>query len=300
MRAYRRIINSNKHLSTAWWHLQVRLAELRGRESVVVYQMGKVGSSSIVASLHALNGKMQVHHVHTLTQQGIADAEAIYRQIARTAQTNTAARARHLQSSRYLHDRMHRPIHGKKWKVITVVREPISRNISSFFQTIDYPLPNFMERYRAGELGIDTVISTFLDQFDHDHVLHWLDVELQQALGINVFAKEFPQEKGYQIYQGDTCELLLLKLENLNACAGEAFANFLGIHNFNLVKANVADEKEYAGAYQQLKDRLILPDWYVQEMYSSKYMQHFYTRAEIAAFAARWKANHDALIATPS
>jgi hypothetical protein len=298
MRTVRRIINSNPHLSTAWWHFQVRLAELRGRESVVVYQMGKVGSSTLVASLHALHKKLQIHHVHTLTEKGIADAEAIYRQIARQSQSSTVARARHLLSSRYLRQRMRRQIQGKKWKVITLVREPIARNVSSFFQIIDYPLPNFMARYHAGELDMETVSNTFLTKFDHKQVLHWFETELRQALGINVFASEFPKERGYQIYQGDTCELLLIKLEKLNECACDAFRDFLGVDHFELVRTNVADDKEYAGAYRQLKEHLILPDSYVQEMYSSPTMQHFYSQAEIAAFATQWKTHHDALIPT--
>jgi hypothetical protein len=298
MRSMNRIINSNPHLSTAWWHFQVRLAELRGRESVIVYQMGKVGSSTIVASLHALRRKLQIHHVHTLTGKGIADAEAIYRQMARHAATGTFVRARHLLSSRYLQQRIHRPIQGKKWKVITLVREPIARNVSSFFQIIDYPLPNFMARYHAGELDIETVSNTFLEKFDHQQVLHWFETDLRQALGIDVFAGEFPREKGYQIYQGDTCELLLLKLEKLNECACDAFRDFLGIEHFDLVRTNIGEEKEYAGAYQQLKEHLILPERYVQEMYSSPTMQHFYDQREIAAFAAKWKTHHDALITT--
>ncbi len=298
MRAYKRLINSNDQFSTAWWRLQVRLAELRGRESIVVYQMGKVGSSTIVASLRALQRKMKIHHVHTLTTKGIADAEAIYRQISRDVQVSTSTRSRHLLSSHYLRNRMKRRLHGKKWQVISLVREPISRNVSSFFQVIDQPLPNFMTRYNAGELDIEHVSNVFLDKFDHEHVLQWFEKELQPALGIDVYASEFPKDKGYQIYQGDNCELLLLKLEKLNECADEAFHDFLGIDNFKLVKTNVAESKEYAAAYQQFKEHLLLPDSYLDAMYSSPYMQHFYSPSEIAAFATKWKDRHDVLVPT--
>lgn len=298
MRAAKQLIQSNEQLATAWWHMQMRLGEARGRETVVVYQMGKVGSSSIVASLHALREKMQVHHVHTLTPQGIAAAEAIYAQIEQETGINTYARSRHLQSSRYLAQRLHRPAPSgdRRWKVITLVREPISRNVSSFFQVIDHHLPNFVARYEAGELGIEAVTSAFLERFDHDQVLNWFDAEARPALGIDVFAGEFEQERGYTIYRGDHCDLLLLKLETLDACASAAFREFLGIEDFTLVRSNVAEEKAYATAYQQFKRTLSLPEWYLEKMYSSRYMQHFYSQAEIAAFATKWESHHAALV----
>ncbi len=297
MQLYRRLIERNQHLSTAWWHLQMHLAEMRGRQSVVVYQMGKVGSSSIVASLRALPQKLQIHHVHTLTKQGIAHAEAIYRQMSLATQSNTATRARHLQSSRYLTRSMNSPrshSRGKRWKVVTLVREPIARNVSSFFQTIDHLLPHFMARYDVGEIDIETVNKTFLENFDHQQVLQWFDVEIAAALGIDVYSSAFPKERGYQLYRGETCDLLLLKLEMLNSCAADAFYDFLGVDNFELIKSNVADEKEYAQAYLDFKRSVQLPDPYLHQMYASRYMQHFYCPNEIATFASKWKNHYDA------
>jgi hypothetical protein len=289
MALYTRLIDANPHVATAWWRMHVRLAEVRGRESVVVYQMGKVGSSTIVASLRAQNPRRQIHHVHTLTRKGIADAEAVYHAIERNTGENVTARSRHLWSSRYLRTRMQRPLQGEKWKIITLVREPIARNLSSFFQTIDYPLPNFMARYEAGELSLDTVREVFLQQFDHGQVLRWLDEEVQRALGINVYTEDFPQARGYQIYAGEQCDLLLLKLEKLNECAAQAMHEFLGIEDFTLIKTNVAREKEYADAYRRLRNQLQLPDYYIRTIYASQYMRHFYSRAEIAEFTAKWR-----------
>ena len=40
--------------------------------------------------------------------------------------------------------------------------------------------------------------------------------------------------------------LLLLKLENLNQCAGNAFKEFLDIVQFTLVKSNTGTKKEYS------------------------------------------------------
>jgi hypothetical protein len=274
----------------------VHLAELRGHEPVVVYQMGKVGSSTIVTSLRALQCKMYVHHVHALTEEGIAAAEAVYRKIGQESHVDTFVRSKHLLSSRYLCHRIKSRINGRKWKFITLVREPISRNISSFFQEIDHLLPNFLQRYKAGEVDVETMVQTFFDKFDHEHVLQWPEKHLQPVLDLDLYESDFPKDQGYQIYSGEHYDLLLLKLEALDECAEDAFHEFLGIEKIELVKTNVSKTREYAEAYQQFKEHLSLPDSYIDAMYSSQYMQHFYSQDEIAAFAAQWKDRNDASV----
>lgn len=301
MRAYPHLTESNAQFSTAMWRVYTRWAELRGAGSVVVYHMGKVGASALVNSLHAHNPRLQIYQVHTLTRKGITEAEAIYRVMGQNTGQTMTARARHLLRSRDLRKRMQRLLYGQKWKVITLVREPIARNIASFLQTIDYPLPNFRARYCAGELDLATVRKIFLQQFDHGHVLRWFDEELQRALGINVFLSGFPKEKGYQIYTGERCELLLIKREKLKECAATALAEFLGIQDFSPAAAAMTGERELGDLdynldqnlerdlYRDFCSGLQLPQRYVNALYDSQYMQHFYSQAEITAFTAKWR-----------
>jgi hypothetical protein len=282
----RQFLNTNPLVTRASWNLQTLVTELTGQQPIIVYQMGKVGSSSIVASLRSLDRK--VFHIHFLTERGIAEAEAIYRTMCQNSATTYYPRARHLLGSRYLRKRLRKRGHGQKWKVITLVRDPIARNISDFFQVIDYQIPNFTARYNAGEIDIETVLDTFLNRYNHEFVLRWFDEELQPALGIDVYDTNFPRERGYHMYQNELCDLLLIKLEQLDECREEAFQRFLGLDNFQLVKANVAEEKQYADAYREFRRCITLPESYVQAVYSSRFVRHFYTDDEIEQFRAKW------------
>jgi hypothetical protein len=104
-----------------------------------------------------------------------------------------------------------------------------------------------------------------------------------------VFSSDFPKSKGYKIYEGDKVDILLIRLENLNQCAREAFKDFLNIDNFTLINTNIGSEKDYAPIYKKFRDAIALPDSYIDEMYNSKYARHFYTEAEINKFRARWR-----------
>ena len=185
---------------------------------------------------------------------------------------------------------MEKGLNGKNWKIVTLVRDPIAVNISGFFQIIDHSLPNFEDRYRAGSVSIETATKVFLEKYDHEWPLTWFDIELNSALGIDVYSSHFPQSKGYKIYRTEQVELLVLRLENINECVYEAFNEFLGLEQFSLVKANVGSKKTYSTAYKKFKDSIALPESYINKMYSSKHARHFYSEAEIADFKARWMA----------
>jgi hypothetical protein len=81
---------------------------------------------------------------------------------------------------------------------------------------------------------------------------------------------------------------LLLRLENLSKCAQDAFKEFLNIEQFTLIEANISREKAYYAAYEEFLDSVVLPAWYIEETYTLKYVQHFYSEEEINAFKAKW------------
>lgn len=177
---------------------------------------------------------------------------------------------------------------GQSWKVISLVRDPIAINVSGFFQIIDHYLPNFGQRYRAGSVKIDDAIRVFLDEFDHEEPLTWFDVELKATLGIDVFGSPFPKSKGYEIYRKEHIEFMVLRLEDIDQRAGEAFKHFLDIENLKLVRSNVADDKSYNTAYREFKDAIKLPRSYLEMMYESRHVRHFYTDEEILGFRTKW------------
>jgi hypothetical protein len=82
--------------------------------------------------------------------------------------------------------------------------------------------------------------------------------------------------------------LLLLKLERLKECAAAAMKDFLGIDNFILTNANVGEDKDYRDLYRSFVDSIQLPSSYLDRMYESAAVRHFYSEDEIQGFRSRW------------
>jgi hypothetical protein len=251
--------------------------------------MGKVGSSTVVRSLQARN--RQVYHIHGLTDFNIERTENIckrsFSQLRRIHE--------HILESQYLKKELDKGLkENNKWKVITLVREPISRNISSFFEILDMAL-GYNYNSKLKEIGVEETAKELTelfvkkhDEYENDRCLTWFDCELKPVLGIDVYAREFPKSQGYEIYESESADLLLIRLENLNECAGEAFKKFLNIDDFKLVGDNIGEQKSYHNIYRKFLDSIVLPESYVDKMYSSKYMRHFYSQEETEALKLKW------------
>jgi hypothetical protein len=121
-----------------------------------------------------------------------------------------------------------------------------------------------------------------------DQSLTFFDREFKTVLGFDVFSSEFPISKGYNIYRENLADILLIRLENLNECYQQAFKEFLDMDVFSLSKSNVGREKSYASLYKMFKKSVVLPDTFIDEMYSSKHARHFYSAEEICLFREKW------------
>lgn len=80
-----------------------------------------------------------------------------------------------------------------------------------------------------------------------------------------------------------------MRLENLKECYELAFDEFLGIRGLKLIQENVGHEKNYGEFYREFVEKVRFPSSYVDGMYNSKYMRHFYTNDEIAAYRLKWE-----------
>jgi len=200
---------------------------------------------------------------------------------------------RHLMGVQHLRKRLDRQHCLHQWKVITLVRDPVARNLSSFFEVLDPEMHYGLEanlQAKGHEAVVQELCTLFLNAYpDHELPLTFFDTEFKRALGLDVFAIPFSTAKGYQIYKGAPADTLLLRAENLVQSAREAFAEFLGIPEFELTNANLSEEKGYARIYRSVLNTIVLPDAYLQKMYNSQYATHFYSRDEIAAFQAKWR-----------
>jgi hypothetical protein len=269
---------NNRHavLCAIKWDLSLRSSVyLRRAIPVIVYQMGRVGSRSIWGSLRSC-GVAPVFHVHRLNPNNIERVRQEYLDNGLTPMDESLG-------MRLYADIVRRQ---KKAKFITLVREPISRNISAFFR-------NFKRftgvEYGDGDLSIEELVSTFVQEYRHPVPLTWFDMEMKQTLGIDVYEHPFPKHRGHLTIKKGVFELLILKLEIDDSIKEDVVAQFLDIDDFRLTRANVAQDKDYAQTYRDFLRAIRLPKSYVEIMCSAEYTRHFYSEAEIEAVRSKWR-----------
>lgn len=242
------------------------------REPVVIYQMGKVGSSTLY---HSLQGDTFVRKTHSLNNAFLDDTTRLHRENNLYIHWAVAGRLlrRHLiDGQRQAH-------------FITMTRDPVSRNVAEFFQNYKMYIdpPYDLEAYSTPELR-----ECFLEQSRHDICLTWYDREFQEILGVDVYAEPFPHEKGYQTLSSSYGDILIMRIETDDSTLEQAVQQFLNKPDFRLQAANVGAQKSYAAIYRRFKQEVRLPAWYLDKMLNSRYAEHFYTPAERDAVRERW------------
>lgn len=271
-----------------YYRLLLRFAHARGGVPILVYQMGKVASQTIAETLVRLDLPSPVFHLHVLSQQLLEEDERRYR----TNWTKDGTPA-HLWTSQHVRRRLEADPESR-WRIVTLVRDPIARNVSMFFQTTHRWLALDPQRARYAE-DPDSLMEELRERFfehfaGHDFPDTWFDSELRRFFGIDVYEEPFGTSRGYQIYANDKVQVLVIRAEDLRACASAAFRDFLGVDVHELRDVNVSDEKSYASVYRRFVETVNLPATYLARMYGSRYARHFYTQEELDAFRRRWTA----------
>ena len=265
--------------------LSFRLSTRGGKEPLLVYQMGRVGSTSIVRSMVTSGLDAPIYHAHFLTPAGSELMEQL-----KSSHRSWRARYRsrlYLRQSQLLSQWVHKQ-HAPRFKVITLARDPVAVNISGFFHNLYAWLPELAAESGYQTLDHSEIVQIFLERYPHHIPLTWFDTELKQVLGIDVFQTDFPISKGFKIYHSVHTDVLLIRMEDLDRCGPMAFKEYLGMDCLELTKANVSSEQPYASLYRAFVERAALPSSYVDRIYGSKYACHFYTETERSRFKKKW------------
>ena len=201
-------------------------------------------------------------------------------------------------------------------KIITGVREPISRDISLFFQTTDlgiWPVIRwgssslylFGDYSRNSQLDVQILkkrICVWEKSLNHtfEHIsreiienradeFSWFDYEIKALLGVDIYEHPFDKEKGYTIIEQGNIKILLYKCEKLSQLES-VIGCFIGKPGFLLNNANQGDEKVYSYVYRGFREKVKLQKEYFDYYYGDNpRLKHFYTDIEIERFKDRWK-----------
>ena len=245
---------------------------------VLVYQPGKVGSKTIERSL-TRNGIPSIS-THFLSWEKVL------------SDIKTRLNQKELNRTQYAIRRMIDLAPANvRWKVITLVREPIARACSATVQNKDRFFPHLvgqpeeqmfnavMDRSYGYLKGLDTK-EAYTDT--------WFDGELKDVFGYDIFSVPFDRSQGFQIYKTPRADILLFKLEQLSECFQKAFSLFFGRPITQLHNTNVTRDKSDAQMYDRAKRELKMSRRDLQQVYSKRYIKHFYTPDQIEGFIQRW------------
>jgi Putative capsular polysaccharide synthesis protein len=272
-------------LLETWSRLQLRIAlrNVHRQMPIIVYQMGKVGSSTVVSTLEKLGLPNPVLHVHTLVADRMNAAEKLQRSSTRPALDS------HLIVSSILLSKLSR---GRfPCKIITLTREPIARTISFAFEDWKRRAPGALaEDGTLDAAAMTEVADTLLrNRGGHADPGKWFDRELKQVFDLDVFSIPYDEERGYSIIRNPDVSLLILRMEDMNRSLPGALADFLGIDANSVVmsRANESEGKWYSDSANAVKREFRLPDEILNEITTSRFIRHFYPN-DIERLRDRW------------
>lgn len=164
--------------------------------------------------------------------------------------------------------------------VVTAVREPIARNLSAFFQNIDVFCP-----------GVDdpqSVLNTFVTKYPHRTPEAWFDWEFRDRLGVDIYRHPFDVKRRYAAISDPRAIVLRVDCDDdeKSAVLSQAFGTEVTVR-----RENVGAVKKSSGAlYRDVLDIARFDSAFLDAVYGSKYVKHFWSAGEIAGFKRRWAA----------
>lgn len=256
-----------------WFRVVRKYAD---EDRILIYQMGKVGSTSLGRALG--DRGIQIHNFYPsnepwprLPTYGLGLARKLAHAIFYRAIRRGVRKRRTL-------------------KVITLVRDPIARNISMYFQDIHYWLAHYHTERRPN-IGrrddIDVVSDCFREMFDHRYPLEWFDRELKRVTGVDVYDYTFDRNTGCSRVETGTTSILIIQAERLseNWSQVEAFCG----SKLEWREDNRAARKWYGPSYDAFLARFSMSAEELDEVYSSRYATFFYSEESLAGFRRRWQ-----------
>ena len=247
---------------------------------VLIYTIGKVGSSSVYDSLKAsAKVNIPVFHIHALNPERIEEQKQYYKDSKRGSVPF------HLIQSTVLSELL--PGYTGQIHLITLVREPIQRELSSLFQDSF----NFTKSSNLMDSEMKTVVEDkvqkMLQKLPEDE---WFVNELKHVFGFDIYKMPFDPDSGYWITHDKDQKIALafIRLENLRSCFSEAMTQLFELEGgLPLVDSNVSDAKFYNEAYKQIKRSISLSGDELNKLLETHFIQKFYAD-KLDAIRERW------------
>jgi len=255
---------------------QKMIAKYKAPETIFIYQMGKVGSTTLEHSLpnaihiHAFHSK---NHTCPVRMHGLSKFGLKYF-YHRAEQELTCFLLRRAFKQR------------ENTKIITLVRDPLARNISMFFHDLDaYLFSAYTNCLNTRPKALatrsqqtDMLNDIFEQEFDHYYPSRWFDEEFLAMTGINVYKHDFDKEKGFKVIREQSgkrrIELMVIRTDKLSHSVDE-ISHFIQ-EPIKLLTTNQAEDKWYAELYKSFKISYVFPEKIKSQLYDTQFYRHFF------------------------
>ncbi len=262
---------------------------------ILIYQMGKVGSSSIYHSLlNSFNNRQvfQIHYIYDAYQNmnnNINTKELTHPRLKLSNKNLTENTLKILNHHYYLGNKLFHAIKNNpqnNYKIITGIREPISQLLSNCFQGIkDF---DFIDK--KGILKKRKIIKILLESINENYYKQYYDRELKTIFGIDIFSYKFDTSKPYFYIKEKNIEIIIYKLESLNSSYEQIFQQLFPYEHIKLIKKNEAKNKSHYKEYKEIEKELSFDEEVLRKFYYQKdFIQNFYEKKEIENFINKWK-----------
>lgn len=261
---------------------------------VLVYTMGKVGSSTVFESLKQARISPLSYHVHFLTPANLERIQKKYESSGNSMATGVKLRSllsgnlNHLSSSKILSS-----LHlGKSSYIVTLVRDPIDTFLSHVLQNPKTHRPFLLNNDgKLSESAVKRYVRESLSSFsdEGDYISNWFDDEFSVYCGIDVYAHPFDRPSGFSIIREKPWNVAIVALEKLSASLPMAINELFGKpYNIQIINRNIRTNTRDRDAYLKVKEELSVPAECLQRIYATRYARHFFSSEHIQSAIEKW------------
>lgn len=231
------------------------IVKSNGARKVVIYSLGKAGTSSIYEALR-YSRDLEVRHLHYVSEMpGEIDQWRFFE------------KKRAVEAKRWFND--------GNTTIISLVRDPFSRSLSSVIQ--NYELYHKDNDFAKAIVENARTIS-----------LNWWDEEFFKSMDWDVYRFPFNKNKGYSQYQlGFGNKLIIIKSTHISTVGFKVLMEELNI-KLKEKRVNRSADKSVALRHSDILENFKFTKKDFDDISNSRFMKHFYSDKEIRDLKNYW------------
>lgn len=117
--------------------------------------------------------------------------------------------------------------------IITLVREPIGRNISAYFHNLD---AIFRQDNVHAKLSPEQIMEGFFTRYPHSIPITWFDEEFNKVLGLDIYNHPFPKDEGALILNEGRFRILVMRHDIEDSRKQKYIEQLLDVINVKIVR----------------------------------------------------------------